>query len=72
MVINVEISVTMAVVGISLFIYQMIFVELIKMNAMIEFISFIVVGVMTFVEGPALTSAMISHRTRPLTRIEIG
>lgn len=71
-VINVEISVTMAVVGVSLFINQIIDVALIKMNAMIEFMSFIVVGVMAFVERPASTSAMISHRTKPLTHIEIG
>jgi hypothetical protein len=62
----------MAVVGVSFFIYQIIIVELIKMNAMIDFISFIVVGVMAFVERPASTSAMISHQTRPLARIEIG
>lgn len=48
-VINVEISMTMAVVGVGLFIYQSMNVGLIKMNAMIGFISFIVVGVMTFV-----------------------
>lgn len=70
--INAEISVTMAVVGVGLFIYQIINVELIKMNAMMELISFIVVGVMTFVERPASTSAMISHQTRPLTNIELG
>lgn len=70
--INVEISVTMAVVGVGLFIYQMINVELIKMNAMMKFVSFIVVGVMTFVERPASTSAMISHQIRPLAYIELG
>ena len=72
MVINVEISVTMAVVGVSLFILHEIIVALIKMNAMMSFISYIIVGVMAFVERPALTSAMISHRIRPLTCIEIG
>lgn len=70
--INVEISETMAVVGVGLFIYQMLNVELIKMNAMMELFSFIVVGVMTFVERPASTSAMISNQTKPLTFIELG
>lgn len=70
--INAEISVTMAVVGVGLFIYQIINVELIKMNAMMELISFIVVGVMTFVEGLVSTSAMISHQMRPLANIELG
>lgn len=70
--INVEISMTMAVVGVGLFIYQIINVELMKMNAMMEFVSFIVVGVMTFVERPASTSAMISYQTRPLAYIKLG
>lgn len=70
--INVELSVTMAVVGVGLFIYQIINVELINMNAMMELISFIVVGVMTFVERPASTSAMISYQMRPLTSTELG
>ena len=70
--INVEISVTMAVVGVGLFIYQIVNVELIKMNAMMELISFIVVGVMTFVERPASTSAVISNQTKPLAFIELG
>ena len=69
--INVEITVTMATVGmVSLLVYNV--VKLIKTNAMIEFISFIVVGVMTLVEGQVSTSAMISHRTRPLDRTELG
>ncbi len=69
--INVEITMTMAVVGMgSLLIYNV--VKLIKMNAMIDLISIIVVGVMTLVEGLVLTSAMISHRTRPLDRTELG
>ncbi len=62
---------TMAVVGISLFIFNLL-VELIKMNAMMDLISFIVVGVMTFVERPVSTSAMISHQIRPLASIELG
>lgn len=70
--INVEVSVTMAVVGVGLFIYQIINVELIKMNAMMDLISLIVVGVMTFVERPVSTSAMISHQIKPLTSIELG
>ena len=69
--INVEVSMTMAVVGVSLFIFNLL-VELIKMNAMMNIISFIVVGVMTFVERPVSTSAMISHQIKPLTSIELG
>ena len=66
MVVIVEFSVTMAVVGVSFFfLFKMIY-ELIIMNAMKNITSFIVVGVMTFVERPASTSAMISHRMRPL------
>ena len=69
--INVEITMTMAAVGmVSLLINNV--VKLIKMNAMIEFISFIVVEVMTLVEGQVSISAMISHRTRPLYRTELG
>lgn len=69
--INVEITITMAAVGMgSLLIFNV--VKLIKMNAMIDFISFIVVGVMTLVERPVSTSAMISYRTRPLSRTELG
>ncbi len=67
--INVEVTMTMAAVGMgSLLIYNV--VKLIKMNAMIESISFIVVEVMTLVEGQVSTSAMISHRTRPLTVLD--
>ena len=52
---------TMVVVGVGLlFFFGM--VKLIKMNTMTDFISFIVVGVMTLVERPASTSTMISHR----------
>lgn len=69
--INVEITMTMAVVGMCSLLIQG-FVKLIKMNAMTDFISFIVVGVMTLVERPVSTSAMISHRTRPLNRTELG
>lgn len=69
--INVEITMTMAVIGMCPLLIQG-FVKLIKMNAMTDFISFIVVGVMTLVERPVSTSAMISHRTRPLSRTEFG
>lgn len=67
--INVEITMTMAAVGVgSLLVLNV--VKLIKMNAMIDFISFIVVEVMTLVERPVSTSAMISYRTRPLNHTE--
>lgn len=69
--INVEVTMTMAVVGLGFFLVQG-FVKLIKMNAMTDIVSFIVVGVMTLVERPVSTSAMISHRTRPLGRVELG
>lgn len=69
--INVEITMTMAVVGLGFFLVQG-FVKLIKMNAMTDIVSFIVVGVMTLVERPVSTSAMISHRTRPLSLAELG
>ena len=60
---------TMAAVGVgSLLVLNV--VKLIKMNAMIDFISFIVVEVMTLVERPVSTSAMISYRTRPLNHTE--
>lgn len=69
--INVEITMTMAVVGMGFFLIQG-FLKLIKMNAMTDIVSFIVVGVMTLVERPVSTSAMISHRMRPLIRVELG
>ena len=69
--INVEITMTMAVVGMGFFLIQGLF-KFIKMNAMTDYLSFIVVGVMTLVERPVSTSAMISHRTRPLSRAELG
>lgn len=69
--INVEVTMTMAVVGLGFFIVQC-FMKLIKMNAMTDIISFIVVGVMTLVERPVSASTMISHRMRPLGRAELG
>ena len=68
--INVEVTMTMAVVGLGFFIVQC-FMKLIKMNAMTDIISFIVVGVMTLVERPVSASTMISHRMRPLGRAEL-
>lgn len=69
--ITVEFSMTIAIVGVGFFLVLKM-VKLIKRNAMIDFISFILVGVMTFVERPASTLAMISHRNRPLAYIELG
>ena len=69
--INVEITVTMVAVGMGCLLFQG-FVQLIKMNAMTDFLSFIVFGVMTLVERPVSTSAMISQRIRSLSRAELG
>ena len=69
--INVEITMTMAVVGVVYLLFHNL-VKLVKMKAMTDIISFIVVGVMTLVERPVSTSAMVSHRIRPLFHTELG
>lgn len=58
---------TMAAVGVDLLLYKGI-TSFIKTNAMTEILSFIIVGVVTFMGRPASASAMISHQTRPLAQ----